>query len=57
MAVAVVGIPFALVVIYLGGWFLGVVLAVFAGIAAYEYQELAAATGGCSWGRRSANVK
>jgi phosphatidate cytidylyltransferase len=46
VAVAVVGIPFALVVIYLGGWVLGVVLAVFAGIAAYEYQELSAATGG-----------
>jgi phosphatidate cytidylyltransferase len=46
VAVAVVGIPFALLVIYLGGWLLGVVLAVFAGIAAYEYQELSAATGG-----------
>lgn len=46
VAVAAVGIPFALLVIYLGGWVLGAVIAVFAGIAAYEYQVLSAATGG-----------
>jgi phosphatidate cytidylyltransferase len=46
VGVALVGIPLALVVIYLGGWPLGLLIAVLAGIAAAELQSLAQATGG-----------
>lgn len=45
VAVAVVGIPLALLVVYLGGWVLGAVLAALAAIAALELFRLAEARG------------
>ncbi|HKJ91963.1 MAG TPA: phosphatidate cytidylyltransferase [Longimicrobiales bacterium] len=45
VAVAAVGIPTAVVLIYLGGWYLGVLLAVAGGLSAWEYYRLAAARG------------
>jgi phosphatidate cytidylyltransferase len=43
--VAAVGIPAAVVLIYLGSWYLGGLLAVAAALAAWEYYRLAAARG------------
>lgn len=43
--VAAVGIPAAVILIYLGGWYLGGLLAVFAGLATWEYYRLARARG------------
>lgn len=43
--VAAIGIPLAVVVIYLGGWVLGGVLAAVAGLAVLELYRLAARTG------------
>lgn len=43
--VAAVGIPAAVLLIYLGGWFLGALMAAAAGLAAWEYYRLAAAGG------------
>jgi phosphatidate cytidylyltransferase len=43
--VAAVGIPAAVVLIYLGSWYLGGLLAVAAGLAAWEYYRLAARRG------------
>lgn len=45
LAVAAVGLPTAVVVIYAGGWALGGLLAVVAALAAGEYYRLAAAAG------------
>jgi phosphatidate cytidylyltransferase len=45
VAVAAVGIPVAVVAIYLGGWVLGVLLAAFAALGALELYRLAAAAG------------
>jgi len=45
LAVAALGIPFALVVIYLGGWALTLALALIAALAAREFFSLAAAQG------------
>lgn len=44
--VAVVGLPAGAVVGYLGGWFLAVVVAVMAGVAAHEFYTLASARSG-----------
>src|SRR5687768_13332648 len=41
VAVAVVGIPFILVFIYLGGWYFAALLAVVAGLGANEFFRLA----------------
>lgn len=45
VAVAAVGIPLSLLVVYLGGWFLGTLLAVVAGISAAELFGLARVRG------------
>jgi len=45
VAVAAVGIPLTVLVIWLGGWYLGGVMAFAAGAAAREYFDLAAAGG------------
>jgi phosphatidate cytidylyltransferase len=45
VAVAVVGIPLALVVIFLGGWPFGLLIALFAGIGAHEFYDFARAGG------------
>lgn len=44
--VALVGVPVALLAIHAGGWYFGGLLAVLAGVAALEFQALAAAAGG-----------
>src|SRR5688572_3824670 len=41
VAVAAVGIPFILTFIYLGGWFLGALLAVIAALGALEFFRIA----------------
>ena len=41
-AVAAVGIPLAVAVVYLGGWILALLLAVIAAIAALEFYRMAA---------------
>lgn len=43
---AAVGIPLLLLFVWLGGWWLGVVLAVLAGIACFEYQKMAKSMSG-----------
>lgn len=45
VAVAAVGIPIAVVAIYLGGWVLGVLLAIFAALGALELYRLGAQSG------------
>ncbi|MCY3546246.1 MAG: CDP-archaeol synthase [Gemmatimonadetes bacterium] len=45
-AVALVGVPVALLAIHAGGWYLGGLLAVLAGVAALEFQALARVAGG-----------
>ncbi len=45
-AVALVGVPVALLAIHAGGWYFGGLLAVLAGVAARELQALTAAAGG-----------
>jgi len=45
LGVAVVGVPFGIGIIYLGGWFLGGVIAVLAGIGVGEVYRLAEARG------------
>ncbi|MCY3612989.1 MAG: CDP-archaeol synthase [Gemmatimonadetes bacterium] len=45
-AVALVGVPVALLAIHAGGWYLGGLLAVLAGVAALEFQTLARVAGG-----------
>lgn len=46
VAVAVVGIPAILGALYLGGWFLGAVFALFAAVGASEFYAMARARGG-----------
>ncbi len=41
VAVAAVGIPFAVFILYVGGWPLAVVLALIAGMGAYEFSRIA----------------
>ena len=45
LSVAVTGIPLAVGLIYLGGWYLGVLMAAAAGLSAMEYYGLARAKG------------
>ncbi len=45
-AVALVGVPVALLAIHAGGWYFGGLLAVLAGVAALEFQALTTAAGG-----------
>ncbi len=45
LLVAAIGIPVALLVIYLGGWWLTLLVAVVAGLAAREFYQLARAVG------------
>jgi phosphatidate cytidylyltransferase len=45
IAVAIVGIPIALTLIYLGGWALGLLMAAAAGVGAAEYYSFARARG------------
>jgi len=45
VAVAAVGIPLAVLLLYAGGWWLGIVLAFFAALGAVEVYRLAAARG------------
>ena len=46
VAVALVGVPVALLAIHAGGWYFGALLAVLAGVAALEFQALATVAGG-----------
>ncbi len=45
LTVAAIGIPVAVMIIYWGGWFLGIMIAAVAGLSAGEYYSLAAAKG------------
>jgi len=51
LAVAVVGIPLIVAIVYVGGWLLGVMIAAVAAIAAHEFNVMAAATGGRPFSR------
>jgi phosphatidate cytidylyltransferase len=45
LTVAAIGIPMAVMIIYWGGWYLGILMAMAAGLSAGEYYSLAAARG------------
>ena len=51
LAVAVVGIPLVVAIIYTGGWILGAVIAAIAALAANEFNGMAGATGGRPFNR------
>jgi len=51
LAVAVVGIPLMVAIIYTGGWILGAVIAAIAALAANEFNGMAGATGGRPFNR------
>ena len=51
LAVAVVGVPVIVTIVYVGGWLLGGVIAAVAAIAAHEFNAIAAATGGRPFNR------
>jgi len=45
LIVAAVGLPIAVLIIYLGGWYLGILMAIASGISASEYYSLAVMRG------------